>query len=314
MTEKIFGFGGGVQSTAALCLAAMGKLDYKDFVFCNVGHDSENPATLDYVHKYSIPFAATHGLNLYEIHKTRKDGTNVTLYQSIMREDTRSVGIPVRMAKSGAPGRRSCTADYKIRLTDQWAKKNRGINNILERERGYRRMYKAIAGWAEQHHATEEHIEQFNALAETLILATRPLLTVGIGISTDEWHRAKRVKCPEWKQIEYPLLDMGISRENCYQIIEDAGLPRPPWSSCWFCPFHSTERWREIKHDTPALFVKAGKMEDVINQRRKMLGKDNVYLHRSLKPLMQAIPDKPQDQATTIMEEQEQCVEGGCLL
>src|SRR5258708_98613 len=45
---KVFSFGGGVQSVAALVLAAQGKIDYRHFVFCNVGDDSENPATLEY--------------------------------------------------------------------------------------------------------------------------------------------------------------------------------------------------------------------------------------------------------------------------
>ena len=60
---KVFSYGGGVQSTAALVLAAEGTIDYRTFVFCNVGEDSENPATLAYVHEYAQPYAAAHGLN-----------------------------------------------------------------------------------------------------------------------------------------------------------------------------------------------------------------------------------------------------------
>ena len=36
---KVFSYGGGVQSTAALVLAAQGKIDYQTFLFCNVGAD-----------------------------------------------------------------------------------------------------------------------------------------------------------------------------------------------------------------------------------------------------------------------------------
>jgi len=49
MVLKAFSFGGGVQSTAALVLAAQGRIDYHTFLFCNVGEDSENPDTLTYV-------------------------------------------------------------------------------------------------------------------------------------------------------------------------------------------------------------------------------------------------------------------------
>ena len=60
----IFSFGGGVQSTAVLVLQAQGKLNYDEFVFANVGDDSENPETLEYVNRYSKPFAAAHGIRL----------------------------------------------------------------------------------------------------------------------------------------------------------------------------------------------------------------------------------------------------------
>jgi hypothetical protein len=41
---RTFSYGGGWQSTAALVLAAQGRLDYRVFVFANVRDDSEYPA------------------------------------------------------------------------------------------------------------------------------------------------------------------------------------------------------------------------------------------------------------------------------
>jgi hypothetical protein len=41
---KVFSFGGGVQSMGVMVLAARGVLDYKTFLFANVGDDSEYPA------------------------------------------------------------------------------------------------------------------------------------------------------------------------------------------------------------------------------------------------------------------------------
>lgn len=69
---KAFSFGGGVQSTAALVLAAQGRLDYRTFLFCNVGDDSENPETLSYVYEVAQPFAVRHGLDLVELRKVRR--------------------------------------------------------------------------------------------------------------------------------------------------------------------------------------------------------------------------------------------------
>ena len=44
-TLRTFSFGGGWQTTAALVLAARAELDFRTFLFANVGEDSERPAT-----------------------------------------------------------------------------------------------------------------------------------------------------------------------------------------------------------------------------------------------------------------------------
>jgi hypothetical protein len=72
--KRAFSFGGGRQSTAALVLAAQGKIDVDLFVFANVGADSENPDTLDYLERWSKPYAAAHGIELIEVQRSFKDG------------------------------------------------------------------------------------------------------------------------------------------------------------------------------------------------------------------------------------------------
>lgn len=121
MTLRIFSYGGGVQSTAALVLAAQGQIDFKRFWFSNVGDDSEHPATLAYVKAHAAPYAAAHGIELRELRRTPK-GEERTLYGVLMREGSRTINIPVRMNDTGAPGTRSCTADFKIRRIAAWQK------------------------------------------------------------------------------------------------------------------------------------------------------------------------------------------------
>lgn len=45
---RVISYGGGVQSTALLVLAASGRIDFRTFLFANVGDDSEHNATLVY--------------------------------------------------------------------------------------------------------------------------------------------------------------------------------------------------------------------------------------------------------------------------
>jgi site-specific recombinase XerD len=118
---RAFSYGGGWQSTAAVVLAAQGHIDFQTFLFANVGDDSEHPATLAYIRDHAAPYAAAHGIDLRQLHRIRRDGTTETLYGRLIREGSRSIPIPVRMS-NGAPGTRSCTADFKIRVIGRWLK------------------------------------------------------------------------------------------------------------------------------------------------------------------------------------------------
>lgn len=265
MTIRVFSYGGGVQSTAALVLAAQGKIDYRTFLFCNVGEDSENPGTIQFVREYAIPYAATKGIDLYELHATR-NGQQVTLYQQLTKPGSRTIGIPVRMS-NGAPGNRSCTLDFKIRVVDRHLKR------------------------------------ETPALAEGA--------TLGLGISLDEWHRMRTDSGQPWKKLDYPLVDLRLTRQDCVNIIRDAGLPIPPKSSCWFCPFHSLRTWQEMRQEEPEQFQKACELESLLNERREMLGRDKVWFTRKLRPLAQATTEYIQDD---LFDEQDACESGYCMV
>jgi len=152
---------------------------------------------------------------------------------------------------NGAPGTRSCTADFKIRVVQRWVR---------------------------EHGATPEN----------------PCVTA-IGISTDEYQRATSRIAEPFEQLEYPLLHIewkgrtGLSRADCMEVIRGAGLPMPRKSSCYFCPFHTPAVWAQMRRDEPELFEKSAQLEDMLNERRRMLGKDEVYLTRFAKPLREAI-------------------------
>jgi hypothetical protein len=246
-TLRSVSYGGGVQSTALLVLAATGQIDFPLFLFSNVGDDSENPLTLRYVEEYAKPYAAQHGIELVELERImQRTGEPRTLWQDLTREGSRSLKIPVRMS-NGAPGTRSCTATYKI--------------EVVARE-----------------------LKRRGATAENPA-------TVGIGISVDEIGRANNRKVEPHEQIVYPLLNLGLRRTDCTRVIREAGLPVPPKSSCFFCPFHRPEAWQDMRREQPQEFEKACQLEDHLNGVRDQLGKDHVFLTRFNRPLREAIPE-----------------------
>jgi hypothetical protein len=116
------------------------------FVFANVGDDSENPDTLEYVERYAKPYAAAHGLDLVEVQRAFRDKRTPTLLAHLQR-DARGVAIPMRMADSGAPGNRKCTYDWKIRV----------VAHYLQRQRGWVPPWDVALGisWDESHRMTD---------------------------------------------------------------------------------------------------------------------------------------------------------------
>jgi hypothetical protein len=111
-----------------------------------------------------------------------------------------------------------------------------------------------------------------------------------LGISVDEIERAGRGESHRDFPRDYPLLHLGLSRDNCEQVIRDAGLPVPPKSACYFCPFHKPQTWAELRRDEPDLFDKAQQLEDVMLARRSRLDMTPLYLTRFGKRLSDAVP------------------------
>jgi len=262
---RSFSFGGGVQSMAVLVMASRAQVNYDVFLFCNVGDDSENPATLKYFSNVALPFAQAHNIKLIELKRIKRTMEVETVYGRIMANN-RSICIPARMS-NGAPGRRSCTVDFKIRVVAKWLKQH-----------GATKLDKAITG---------------------------------LGISLDEFQRARTDSGIEWETLEYPLLTLRMTRQDCINTISNAGLPVPPKSSCYFCPFHSTTEWIRIRRDTPDLFQKSIEIEKWINKKRHdfNLGYgDELRLHPSLKPLEIAVGDQAMFDAFEI------CESGYCMV
>lgn len=113
---------------------------------------------------------------------------------------------------------------------------------------------------------------------------------VAIGISTDEMQRANNKKVEPYERPVYPLLELGLSRSDCMNVIADAGLPVPPKSSCFFCPFHSLPAWMDLRENEPDLFTKAQELEDTFNARRAERDMAPVYMTRYGKRLSAAVP------------------------
>ncbi|MFE7046298.1 hypothetical protein ACFU9X_45100, partial [Streptomyces atratus] len=118
--------------------------------------------------------------------------------------------------KDGKPGmtRRQCTGEYKIKPI------KRQVRDIL----GYPYPARVPKG---------VFVEQW------------------VGISTDEFHRAKDADV-QYMHNRHPLIaDMNWSRTDCISYLTSLGLADTPKSSCLGCPFHGNAQWRKIRDESP---------------------------------------------------------------
>ena len=135
------------------------------------------------------------------------------------------------------------------------------------------------------------------------------------GFSVDEIQRAGRGKETNYSRREYPLLDLAIRRIDCLEIVREAGLPEPPKSSCYFCPFHRPQIWAEMRRDEPELFEKAAQIEDRLIARQLSKGRQPVYLTDKARPIREAIGAAQQGFWTTEVDDGdgESCDSGHCF-
>jgi hypothetical protein len=260
---RTISYGGGVQSTALLVLAAFGDIRPVDVaLFANTGDDSEHPATLAYVRDVATPWAESLGIPIVEVRRTYADGRPYrTLYETLT--ETAGIGIPVRLS-GGVPGSRTCTAEWKAGALSRWRRNNGAI-------------------------------------------PSKPFVSL-VGFSIDEAHRANKSKASAWEVIEYPLLDLGLSRNDCENIICGAGLPVPPKSACWFCPWKTIEGWRRMKADEPELFAKAVDLEAQLSAKSQGKGNGPVYMTDALRPL----PEITVGEQHSLPFNNAECDEGVC--
>ena len=191
--------------------------------------------------------------------------------------------------KDGSPGmtRRQCTGEYKIKPI------KREVRRIL----GYPYPARVPRG---------VYVEQW------------------IGISTDEFHRAKDSDV-KYTRHSFPLIDLGLSRQDCLKLLADHGWESTPKSACLGCPFHGNVQWRQIRDGSPEEWADVVEFDAAIragnaranSEGRPLLGK--AYLHRSRRPLDEAPIDRLSrtelralEQLTPAEDELENGPEDGC--
>jgi len=191
MTTTILSYGGGVNSTAIIALALLGKMRMPDYiVFSDTG--AEYPYTYEY-----LEYLESKGIKIIYLVGGIKEMTLIEYCEM-------KSFIPSRM-------NRWCTDYWKIQPIKKFAKSFGDDHKMI------------------------------------------------IGIDVGESHRARK---KGYKQNNFPLVEMGINRNECKKIIRKAGLDIPQKSGCFICPYQRKRQWIELKKYYPELWKIACNLEE----------------------------------------------------
>jgi hypothetical protein len=107
-----------------------------------------------------------------------------------------------------------------------------------------------------------------------------------VGISTDEARRATASANGKWGT-RYPLIELNMSRADCFAAVEAMGWPEPPRSSCWMCPNHHESEWLWQRMAAPQDHRKA-----IVFDREMRKRDPHAWLHPSATPLEGVVFDE----------------------
>lgn len=257
---NLLSLGAGVQSTALLLLSAEGRLPKLDAaIFADTGWE---PAAV-YEHLNAIDVQVAQPADI-PIHRVSVGNIRNDALDPERRFATMPLFVKSPQGDKGMV-RRQCTAEYKVRPIKETVRTLLGAKPKANGRPGNPPKGAVARQW--------------------------------IGISTDEFHRAKDSDVGYIKHV-FPLLDMGWNRNDCIAYLADRGWGQTPKSACIGCPFHGNRAWRELRDGSPDEWADAVAFDAAIRNgsaRANATGnalRGRYYLHSSLLPLDEAPIDK----------------------
>ncbi|GAA4978109.1 hypothetical protein GCM10023205_52490 [Yinghuangia aomiensis] len=259
-TPRVLSLGAGVQSTALLLLSAEGVIPrYDAAIFADTGW--EPAAVYQHLDRIDRDIAGPAGIPILRV-------SNGNIRDDALDSGHRFASMPLFVRNpdgTGGLARRQCTNEYKLKPIKAAV---RAVLGAKERADG--KAGRAPKG---------RYVHQ------------------SIGISTDEFERAKDADVSYARNV-FPLLDLGMSRNDCRRYLTAAGLEDTPKSACIGCPFSGNSRWRTMRDEAPKEFADAVAFDHAIrhggagaNAKGKTL-RGTAYLHRSMVPLDKAPIDR----------------------
>ena len=85
----------------------------------------------------------------------------------------------------------------------------------------------------------------------------------------------------------WPLIELGMTRDDCTKYLLVHGLPIPPKSACIICPYRRAKEWLLIKNETPDEWDEVLRIDRQIRNAKPsdQIEADSLYLWHRSEPL-----------------------------
>ena len=125
--------------------------------------------------------------------------------------------------------------------------------------------------------------------------ARTPYACQWLGITSDEWHRAKPSRA-SWVSTAHPFLDLGWRRHDCLDWFAQQYPKRPlVKSACMGCPFHADRTWLQMARQDPEGMERTIQLDDRLQAPERIALENGrglpQYLHNSGRPLREVLAD-----------------------
>lgn len=121
----------------------------------------------------------------------------------------------------------------------------------------------------------------YRHIRNELVDIRRKRCELWVGISRDETVRMKPARV-RYIENRWPLIELGMTRQDCLSWLRANGYPEPPKSACLGCPFHRDGEWRALRDGSPEEWA-----QTVADDKAIRAGGRDQYMHRSCVPLDQ---------------------------
>lgn len=111
-----------------------------------------------------------------------------------------------------------------------------------------------------------------------------------IGFAKEEIGRVSNKGDTRYSRSRHPLIELGMSTEQCLAYLRHHGFTSVAKSACVFCPYRGNREWRQLRDDAPADWQRAVDFDEAYRHGAGM--NSDRYLHISCKPLAEAPIDR----------------------